>query len=209
MPAISAASSGSSARSSPRQSRISPGPDTTEPTVSACRSKLPAEPFPFLDCFLFLAFVDSPCAAQGEHREITPKPGLFWCLILTACHPGRNPYHLDGGWAAEAMTQSYETGKAMVELGAKQPHELLLLLGGVLAILLSVAIYGIQAANQGIQPSQYGAVATTVVINVVLGGALWASAAIMRKNLMYEVIVTGMFNILLIYIRDQHVTLGI
>src|SRR5438132_10453582 len=82
------------------------------------------------------------------------------------------------------MTQSYETGKAMVELGAKQPHELLLMLGGVLAILLSVAIYGIQAANQGIQPSQYSTVVTTVVINVVLGGALWASAAITRKNLM-------------------------
>ena len=51
------------------------------------------------------------------------------------------------------MTQGYETGKAMAELGAKQPHELLLMLGGLLAILLSVAIYGIQAANQGIQPS--------------------------------------------------------
>ena len=81
------------------------------------------------------------------------------------------------------MTQSYDTGKqAMVELGAKQPHELLLMLGGVLAILLSVAIYGIQAANQGIPQSQYGTVTTTIVINVVLGGALWASAAITRRT---------------------------
>src|SRR3989475_2643160 len=89
------------------------------------------------------------------------------------------------------MTQGYETGKAMAELGAKQPHELLLMLGGLLAILLSVAIYGIQAANQGIQPSQYSAVATTLVLNVVLGGALWASAAITRKNLMNGAIVAG------------------
>src|SRR5437867_1293044 len=101
------------------------------------------------------------------------------------------------------MTQSYETGKAMVELGAKQPHELLLMLGGVLAILLSVAIYGIQAANQGIQPSQYSTVATTVVINVVLGGALWASAAITRKNLMNGAIVAGVISIILIYFGGQ------
>src|SRR5437016_12180291 len=96
------------------------------------------------------------------------------------------------------MTQGYETGKAMAELGAKQPHELLLMLGGLLAILLSVAIYGIQAANQGIQPSQYSAVATTLVLNVVLGGALWASAAITRKNLMNGAIVAGVICIVLI-----------
>ena len=39
------------------------------------------------------------------------------------------------------MTQSYETGRqAMTDIGAKQPHELLLMLGGVLAVLLTVAI---------------------------------------------------------------------
>ncbi|TLZ85998.1 MAG: hypothetical protein E6K02_07475 [Methanobacteriota archaeon] len=106
------------------------------------------------------------------------------------------------------MTQSYETGKAMVELGAKQPHELLLMLGGVLAILLSVAIYGIQAANQGIQPSQYSTVVTTVVINVVLGGALWASAAITRKNLMNGAIVAGVISIILIYFGGRAGQIG-
>src|SRR5437762_14188564 len=88
------------------------------------------------------------------------------------------------------MTSSYETGReAMAELGAKQPHELLLILGGVLAILLSVAIYGVQWANQGIPQAQYGNVASTVIINVVLGGSLWASAAMTRKNLMNGAIV--------------------
>ncbi len=108
------------------------------------------------------------------------------------------------------MTQSYETGKqAMVELGAKQPHELLLMLAGVLAILLSVAIYGIQAANPpGIPQSQYGSVATTIVINVVLGGALWASAAITRKNLMNGAIVAGVISIILIYFGGQPGTIG-
>src|SRR3989475_4651284 len=102
------------------------------------------------------------------------------------------------------MTQGYETGKAMAELGAKQPHELLLMLGGLLAILLSVAIYGIQAANQGIQPSQYSAVATTLVLNVVLGGALWASAAITRKNLMNGAIVAGAAPTRPVYFRRHH-----
>src|SRR5207244_9020506 len=101
------------------------------------------------------------------------------------------------------MTQGYETGKAMAELGAKQPHELLLMLGGLLAILLSVAIYGIQAANQGIQPSQYSAVATTLVLNVVLGGALWASAAITRKNLMNGAIVAAVLTVVFFSVAAQ------
>ncbi len=130
-------------------------------------------------------------------------------MILSNCQPGRNPYGPDGAWAADTMTQSYDTGKqAMVELGAKQPHELLLMLGGILAVLLSVAIYGIQAANQGIQPAQYGAVVTTIVINVVLGGALWASAAITRKNLMNGAIVAGVISIILIYFGGQPGTIG-
>src|SRR3989442_15446902 len=89
------------------------------------------------------------------------------------------------------MSHSYETGKAMSELGAKQPHELLLMLGGVLAVLLTLATYGIQWATTGIPQNQYATVTTAVVLNVVLGGALLASAAITRKNLMNGAIVAG------------------
>src|SRR5438128_11861009 len=86
-------------------------------------------------------------------------------VILTGRWLQGNSYRTSPTVRAETMSHSYESGRqAMAELGSKQPHELLLMLGGVLAILLSVAIYGIQAANQGIQPSQQGAVATTVVI---------------------------------------------
>src|SRR2546430_13214332 len=95
----------------------------------------------------------------------------------------------------------------MADIGAKQPHELLLMLGGILGVLLSVAIYGIQAANQGIPPSQYGTVTTTIVINVVLGGALWASAAITRKNLMNGAIVAGVIRHILIYFGGHPRTL--
>src|SRR2546430_4979574 len=99
------------------------------------------------------------------------------------------------------MSHSYETGKAMSELGAKQPHELLLMLGGVLAVLLTLATYGIQWATTGIPQNQYATVTTAVVLNVVLGGALLASAAITRKNLMNGAIVAGVINIPPIYFR--------
>ena len=55
----------------------------------------------------------------------------------------------------------------MAELGAKQPHELLLMLGGLLALLLTLATYGIQWLTTGIQQSQYATVTTAVIINVV------------------------------------------
>src|SRR5437867_10756931 len=107
------------------------------------------------------------------------------------------------------MTQSYDTGKqAMVELGAKQPHELLLMLGGILAVLLSVAIYGIQAANQGIPPSQYGTVSMTLVMKYVLGRGLWFSRVLLRSNLMNGAIVAGVISIILIYFGGQPGTIG-
>src|SRR5947208_15188563 len=95
------------------------------------------------------------------------------------------------------MSHSYETGKAMAELGAKQPHELLLMLGGVLAVLLTLATYGIQWATTGIPQNQYATVTTAVVLNVVLGGALLASAAITRKNLMKVASAAGRQSIML------------
>jgi len=107
------------------------------------------------------------------------------------------------------MTTSYDTGrKAMADLGSKQPHELLFMLGGVLAVLLSVAVYGIQWTTQGIPQSQYPAVVTTMIINVVLGGALWVSAAIVRKNLMNGALVAGVISIILIYFGGQPGTIG-
>ena len=107
------------------------------------------------------------------------------------------------------MTTSYDTGrKAIADLSSKQPHELLFMLGGVLAVLLSVAAYGIQWATAGIPQSQYAAVVTSMIINVVLGGALWASAAIVRKNLMNGALVAGVISVILIYFGGQPGTIG-
>jgi len=107
------------------------------------------------------------------------------------------------------MSHSYETGKAMAELGAKQPHELLLMLGGLLAVLLTLATYGIQWATTGIPQNQYATVVTALVINLVLGGALWASSAITRKNLMNGAIVAGVTSIILIYFGGRPGIVGI
>jgi len=96
----------------------------------------------------------------------------------------------------------------MAEIGSKQPHELLLMLGGLLAVLLTLATYGIQWATTGIPQSTYATVATAVVINVVLGGALWASSAITRKNLMNGAIVAGVISIILIAFGGKPGTIG-
>src|SRR3989440_3781054 len=111
-------------------------------------------------------------------------------------------------WGDE-MSHSYETGRAMAELGSKQPHELLLMLGGLLAVLLTLAKYGIQwATPPGITSSQYATVATAVIINVVLGGALWVSSAITRKNLMNGAIVAAVISVILIYYGGQPGQIG-
>ncbi|MGQ0796841.1 MAG: hypothetical protein ACT4OI_03085 [Methanobacteriota archaeon] len=97
------------------------------------------------------------------------------------------------------MTQSYETGGkiAVPNLAAKQPHELLLLLGAALAVLLSLVLFGIEW-SQGIADSRLSAATTGVVLNVVLGAALWVSAEITRKNLMNGAIVAGVVSLVLV-----------
>src|SRR2546427_10356893 len=84
----------------------------------------------------------------------------------------------------QGMTQSYQAGRSLAELGAKQPHELLLMLRGVLAMLLSAAIYGIPwATPPGIPADQLTNVVTLLVVNVVLGGSHWVSAALTHQDL--------------------------
>ncbi|HKZ89333.1 MAG TPA: hypothetical protein VJ300_03645 [Thermoplasmata archaeon] len=102
------------------------------------------------------------------------------------------------------MNQTYETsGKtAVAALAAKQPYELLLLLGSTLAVLLSIVLFGIQW-SQGIQDNQMSAATTNVVLNVVLGAALWVSATITRKNLMNGAIVAGVVSLVLIVFGGQ------
>src|SRR5438046_9708082 len=130
-------------------------------------------------------------------------------LILTGAQCDDNHYPAASPVPIETMSQRYDTGRqAMAELGSKQPTELLLMLGGVLAVLLTVARYGIQYVTTGIPQNQYTAVTTALIINVVLGGALWASAAITRKNLMNGAIVAGLESRILRYYGGQPGTIG-
>ncbi len=107
------------------------------------------------------------------------------------------------------MSESFETGgrTATSNLAARQPHELLLLLGATVAILLSLVLFGIQYA-QGIATSQLAAPVTLVVLDVVLGAALWVSAEITRKNLMNGAIVAGVVSMILIAFGGQTGVIG-
>jgi len=131
-------------------------------------------------------------------------------VILTGRWLQGNSYRTSPTVRAETMSHSYESGRqAMAELGSKQPHELLLMLGGLLAVLLTLAMYGIQwVTTPGIAQSQYATVATAVILNVVLGAALWASSAITRKNLMNGAIVAGVISIVLIYFGGRAGQIG-
>src|SRR5438105_14772454 len=119
-------------------------------------------------------------------------------LILTGAQFGENHYPAASPVRGETMSHSYDTGRqAMAELGSKQPHELLLMLGGVLAILLTVARYGVQNVTAASRQRQYTAVTTALIINIVIGGALWPSSAITRNNLMNGAIAAAVISIII------------
>lgn len=107
------------------------------------------------------------------------------------------------------MTQSYEAAgrTAVANLAGKQPHELLLLLGSALALLLSVVLYAIQW-SQGIAANQLSGVTTIFVVNVVLGCALWISSMIVRKNLTNGAIMAGVVSLILIAFGGQSGLIG-
>ncbi len=107
------------------------------------------------------------------------------------------------------MNQSYETrGKTATSSWAtRQPHELLLVLGATVSVLLSLVLFGIRWF-QGIAASAMASAVTLVVLDVVLGAALWVSAAITRKNLVNGAIVAGVVSVILIAFGGQFGVIG-
>src|SRR5438105_13150369 len=104
-------------------------------------------------------------------------------LILTGAQFGENHYPAASPVRGETMSHSYDTGRqAMAELGSKQPHELLLMLGGVLAVLLTVARDVIRYVTTGIPQDQYATGRAAWMTSVVLRGDALASSAIARDN---------------------------
>src|SRR3989441_7111858 len=88
---------------------------------------------------------------------------------------------------------------ALLDLGAKQLFFQLYSVHRDLPSFPTRRSSDLQWLTTGIPQSQYATVTTAVIINVVLGGALWASSAITRKNLMNGAIVAGQVSIILIY----------
>ncbi len=102
------------------------------------------------------------------------------------------------------MTQSFEAaGKTMTaNWASRQPHELLLVLGATVSVLLSLVLFGIRW-SQGIAASAMADAVTLVVLDVVLGAALWISAEVTRKNLVNGAIVAGVVGVILIAFGGQ------
>src|SRR5438034_11481069 len=90
-------------------------------------------------------------------------------LILTGAQFGDNHYPAASLVPIETMSHSYDTGRqAMAELGSKQPHELLLMLGIGRAARREGARYGVQYVTTVIQQSQYTALTTALINNLLL-----------------------------------------
>jgi hypothetical protein len=102
------------------------------------------------------------------------------------------------------MSQNFQaTGRvAVANLAGRHAHELLLLLGSALALLLSVVLYAIQW-SQGMTADQLSAATTVFVVDVVLGGALWLSANIVSKNLTNGALMAGVLSLILIAFGGQ------
>src|SRR3989449_11644716 len=84
------------------------------------------------------------------------------------------------------MNDSYETSgrDTMARIATKQPHELLLMLGGALTILLTLVLTGLLWYPKLPTGTALQTQAVSLVINIVLGAALYVSAAIVRNNLL-------------------------
>ncbi len=107
------------------------------------------------------------------------------------------------------MSQSYETGgkDRMSRLAEREPHELLLLLGAAVSVVLSLVLFGIRWF-QGIAASQVANAVTLVVLDVILGAALWFSAGYTRKNLLNGAIVAAVVGIILIAFGGEFGLIG-
>ncbi len=107
------------------------------------------------------------------------------------------------------LAQNFESaGKTAIEdLAAKQPQELLLLLSGILAVLLSVVLLGIHLV-QGLPSSQAPAQAVIFVANLVLGGAMLVASRMVQSNLPNGALMAGVVSVILIWYGGQPGVIG-
>ena len=105
------------------------------------------------------------------------------------------------------MSEGYETHRlSKEEFSKKQPHELLVQLGGAMAILLALVTYLTQTPLKfpvPITPT------TSLLVNMVLGAAMvFTGGTIMQKNVINGAIVTAIVSVILIAFGDKSGTIG-
>src|SRR2546422_9961078 len=91
------------------------------------------------------------------------------------------------------MNDSYETSgrDTMARIATKQPHELLLMLGGALTILLTLVLTGLLWYPKLPTGTALQTQAVSLVINIVLGAALYVSARLCGRNCWIAPLVGG------------------
>lgn len=107
-------------------------------------------------------------------------------------------------------TNQYPTGSRPISatiLAQKAPHELLIVLGGVLAIVLSSINFAI-SYMQGLSLSVLNPIVTTFALTLVLGGALSIAGVITRKNVTNGAIVAVVVSVILIVYGKEAGTIG-
>src|SRR2546427_8794199 len=91
------------------------------------------------------------------------------------------------------MNDSYETSgrETMARIATKQPHELLLMLGGALTILLTLVLTGLQGYPKLPTGTALQTEAVNLVIKLGLGAAVYGSGASVRNDPLDRAIVAG------------------
>src|SRR5438445_11398253 len=100
------------------------------------------------------------------------------------------------------MNDSYETSgrDTMARIATKQPHELLLMLGGALTILLTLVLTGLLWYPKLPTGTALQTHAVSLVINMVLREAQYVLVALVRKTVLKGAIVAGPMTVIIITI---------
>jgi len=108
------------------------------------------------------------------------------------------------------MALGYDPGSRPISptvLATKPPYELIIILGGILAILLSVVAFVIKWIEV-IPSGEMNAVFRPFVLALVLGAVLVMAGAIARRNIWNGAILAVVVSIVLIVYGGQEGTIG-
>lgn len=108
-------------------------------------------------------------------------------------------------------TAQYDPGNRAISatvLASKAPHELLIILGGALAIILAALTFAVQWLENPTFGGNLNSVLRTFVLTLVLGGALVVAGVITRKNVTNGAIVAVVVCVVLIIYGEDPGKIG-